>query len=95
MVADDVNWWGLREAIALCAKSDPDGVLDYVDVLEEPVRTMLARIILRESKGLDDIQNAFAARFSLHRDLDRARALESAQTDPAGAWYAALSTYQM
>lgn len=37
----------------------------------------------------------FAARFSLHRDLDRARALESAQTDPAGAWYAALSTYQM
>ncbi len=61
MVADDVNWWGLREAIALCAKSDPDGVLDYVDVLEEPVRTMLARIILRESKGLDDIQNAFAA----------------------------------
>lgn len=90
MVADDVNWWALREVIALCAKTDPDGVLDYVDALDEPHRTMLAGIILRESKGLDDIQNAFAARFSLHGYLDRARALEAADTNPAGAWHAAL-----
>ena len=91
MVADEVNWWGLREVIALCAKTDPDGVLNYVDALYEPHRTMLAGIILREAKGRNDIQNAFAARFSLHRDLDRARALEAADTDPAGAWHAALS----
>lgn len=91
MVADDVNWWALREVIALCAKTDPDGVLDYVNLLQEPHRTMLAGIILREAKGLDDIRNAIAARFSLHRDLDRARALEAADTDPAGAWHAALS----
>ena len=91
MVADEVNWWGLREVIALCAKTDPDGVLDYVDALDEPHRKMLAGIILREVKGRGDIQNAFAARFSLHRELDRARALEAADTDPAGAWHAALS----
>ena len=91
MVADDVNWWALREVIALCAKTDPDGVLNTVDALGEPHRAMLAGIILREAKGRDDIRNAVAARFSLHRDLDRARALEAADTDPAGAWYAALS----
>ena len=91
MVADEVGWWGLREVIALCAKTDPDGVLNYVDALDEPHRTMLAGMILRESKGREDIQTAFAARFSLHRDLDRARALEAADTDPRGAWHAALS----
>ena len=91
MVADDVNWWGMRELIALCAKTDPDGVLNYVDSLGEPRRMMLAGTILREAKGRDDIQNAFAERFSLHRELDRARALENADTDPASAWHAALS----
>ena len=91
MVADEVGWWGLREVIALCAKTDPDGVLNYVDALDEPHRTMLAGTIVRESKGRDDIRTAFAARFSLHRDLDRARALEAADTDPAGAWHAAPS----
>lgn len=91
MVADEVNWWGLREVIALCAKTDPDGVLNYVDALSEPHRTMLAGTILREAKGRDDIQTAFAARFSLHRELDRVRTLESADTDPAGAWQAALT----
>ena len=91
MVADEVGWWGFREVIALCAQTDPDGVLDYVDALNEPHRKMLAGIILREVKGRVDIQNAFAARFSLHRELDRARALEAADTDPAGAWHAALS----
>ena len=91
MVADEVNWWALREVIALCAKTDPDGVLDYVDALDEPHRKMLAGTILREVKGRGDIQNAIAARFSLHRELDRARALETADTDPAGAWHAALS----
>ncbi|MDE0660069.1 MAG: hypothetical protein OXI79_10520 [Gammaproteobacteria bacterium] len=91
MVADEVSWWGLREVIALCAMTDPDGVLDYVDALDEPHRKMLAGIILREVKGRSDIQNAFAARFSLHRELDRARTLEAADTDPAGAWHAALS----
>ena len=91
MVADEVNWWALREVIALCAKTDPDGVLDYVDALDEPHRKMLAGIILREAKGRGDIQIAFAARFSLHRELDRARALETADTDPAGAWHAALA----
>ena len=91
MVADEVSWWGLREVVALCAMTDPDGVLDYVDALDEPHRKMLAGIILREVKGRSDIQNAFAARFSLHRELDRARTLEAADTDPAGAWHAALS----
>ncbi|MDE0045313.1 MAG: hypothetical protein OXU19_05545 [bacterium] len=91
MVADEVSWWGLREVIALCAKTDPEGVLDYVDALDEPHRKMLAGTILREAKGRSDIQNAFAARFSLYAELDRARALEAADTDPAGAWHAALS----
>ena len=91
MIADDAGSWGLREVIALCAKTDPDGVLDYVDSLDEPHRKRLAGIILREAKGRDDIQTAFAARFSLHRELERARALEATDTDPAGAWHAALS----
>ena len=91
MIADDVSTWRLREVIALCAKTDPDGVLDYVDALNEPHRKILAGTILRETKGRPDIQNAFAARFSLHRELDRARALEAADTDPVGAWHAALS----
>ena len=91
MVADEVGWWGFREVIALCALTDPDGVLEYVDALDEPHRKMLAGIILREAKGRPDIQNAFAARFSLHQELDRARAMEAADTDPAGAWHAALS----
>ena len=76
---------------AVLPRPTPTGVLNYVDSLGEPRRMMLAGTILREAKGRDDIQNAVAERFSLHRELDRARALEAVDTDPAGAWHAALS----
>ena len=77
-------WSPTRSAGGGCAKSshcvprtDLEGVLNYVDALNEPHRTMLAGTILREAKGRNDIQTAFAARFSLHQELDRARALGS------------------